>query len=145
MHIADMNRTTLILLSLLFVGCQGVPDAETAVRRALEEQKDAWNRGDIRGFMGHYLNEDGLTFIGSSGLRRGHDTVLNSYLEKYDTPEKMGRLDFEILEFKSLSKNTALLTGRWVLERKNDRPSGYFSLIWVYTDSGWKIIHDHTS
>lgn len=138
-------RYIVFFLGVLFIGCMRIPDAETFIRRALEEQQAAWNEGDIPGFMSYYLNDESLTFTGSSGLKRGYKTVLDSYLSRYDTPEKMGQLNFEILEIKILSDKTALVIGSWSLNRKTDRPSGYFSLVWANTNDGWKIIHDHTS
>jgi hypothetical protein len=37
---------------------------ETAVRQLLNDQTQAWNRGDIDSFMKTYWESDSLTFIG---------------------------------------------------------------------------------
>jgi ketosteroid isomerase-like protein len=45
-----------------------------------------------------------------------------------------------------LAADSALMTGRFVLSG-GDRPeqSGWFTLVWIRTPRGWKIVHDHTS
>lgn len=141
-----MKKYYIWLIAVLFiVGCTAPDNPEEEIKSALMAQQKAWNEGDIEEFMSYYVESDELTFASSGGIKRGHSTVLRSYLTQYDTPEKMGRLNFEILEFKPLSDRTALVIGSWELNRKQDNPSGYFSLIWEKKDEGWRIIHDHTS
>jgi len=140
-----MKNLLFALVAFALIGCGNQSDQESSIRKILNDQKAAWNRGDIPSFMSYYLADESLTFAGSSGLTRGHDRVRSSYLKRYDTREKMGELEFEVLEFKSLSDHSALVVGRWSLERAEDNPSGYFSLVWMYTNDGWKIVHDHTS
>jgi len=126
---------------------ENIPESnpKEEVLEVLRNQQDAWNQGDVRGFMKYYLNSEDLTFAGSSGVTKGHEQVLNRYLKNYDSPEKMGTLKFNILEFHQLSATSALVIGEWALERSPDNPSGYFTLVWKKANGEWKIIHDHTS
>jgi len=44
-----------------------------------------------------------------------------------------------------LSADSALVLGRWTLQRANDKPHGRFTLIFKRLPEGWRIVHDHTS
>jgi ketosteroid isomerase-like protein len=44
-----------------------------------------------------------------------------------------------------LSKDAALVLGRWHLKRAKDDPHGTFSLLFRKTKAGWRIVHDHSS
>jgi len=44
-----------------------------------------------------------------------------------------------------LSETSALVFGKWELERDADHPWGLFTLIFRKTPCGWRIVHDHTS
>ena len=120
-------------------------EASAAVRKVIEEQQAAWNRGDIEGFMDGYAREETTTFASGENMRRGWQTVLDRYKQAYDTREKMGALEFSELELKPLSPFYIMATGRWQLKRDSDNPSGRFTLLFRRTNAGWRIVHDHTS
>ncbi len=140
-------RTFLLFLFAFMMcnACMMEPTAEEEIVKVLKLQQDSWNQGDVVGFMNHYLNSEGLTFTGANGVTKGHQQVLNRYLDNYDSPEKMGTLTFNVLEFHELSSTSAYVIGEWSLQRESDNPSGYFTLIWEKVNGEWKIIHDHTS
>lgn len=119
------------------------PAAE--IRRVLEAQDAAWNRGDIEAFVNYYWKSGGLTFSGSNGVTRGWDGLLARYRRTYPNREAMGRLSFSDLEIRSLSPDAALVLGRWRLDRANDTPGGVFTLVVRKLADGWRVVHDHTS
>jgi uncharacterized protein (TIGR02246 family) len=116
-----------------------------AIRAVIEAQRDAWNRGDIEGYMDGYQRSPTTVFVSGDNVTHGWQTVLEHYKKGYDTREKMGVLTFTDLEITTLSKNSAVVVGRWHLQRAKDEPHGRFTLIFRRTRQGWKIIHDHTS
>ena len=118
---------------------------ETAIRTVLNEQRDAWNRGSIEGYMDGYDRSTETVFISGDSLTRGWQTVLDRYKKNYDSREKMGTLSFSEVEIKVLSKDAAIVFGRWQLQRAPDNPHGRFTLLFRRTKAGWKIVHDHTS
>lgn len=122
-------------------------DAEiiSAVRAVLEAQKDAWNRGDIAGYMAGYDRSLNTTFVSGDNVSRGWQTVHDRYQKNYNSREKMGSLTFSDLEVTVVSKDAAVMLGRWHLSRATDEPHGRFTLIFRKTQQGWRIIHDHTS
>ena len=120
-------------------------EAVAAVRKVIEEQQAAWNRGDIEGFMDGYAREETTTFVSGDQVRRGWQTVLDRYKQAYDTREKMGTLEFSELEFKPVSPFYVMATGRWSLAQVPGDPRGRFTLLFRRTAAGWRIVHDHTS
>ena len=137
-----------LLAAVLLTSCHGTLTeqiAEEEIKLAISEQQDAWNAGDIELFMSWYKNDENISFATSGGVLKGYDQLLKRYEKSYPNKEKMGRLEFELMEYIPAGENYAVLVGKWILYRANDTPQGYFSLLWERTDAGWKIIHDHTS
>jgi ketosteroid isomerase-like protein len=116
-----------------------------AVRAVLDAQREAWNRGDIAGYMDGYARSTDTIFVSGDNVTRGWQTVLDRYKKNYDSREKMGTLTFSDLEITPIGSDAAIALGRWHLQRAKDEPHGTFTLILRRTRQGWKIIHDHTS
>src|SRR6478672_2619937 len=76
---------------------------ETAIRQLLAVQTEAWNRGDLEGFMQTYWKSDSLLFIGKNGLKWGWQETLRNYQKSYPDTTAMGKLSFNILVVKKLS------------------------------------------
>ena len=115
------------------------------ILNVLEQQRIAWNDNDINEFMKGYLKSDKLVFSGSNGPVFGWNFVKDRYLKKYSTKELMGDLSFEINNLFSLSRKVAILLGKFNLQRKNEKLSGYFTLIFKKINGNWYIVSDHTS
>ena len=117
----------------------------TAVRAVIDAQRDAWNRGDVEGYMAGYARSPNTVFVSGDSVTRGWQTVLDRYKKNYDSREKMGTLTFADLEITTIGTRTAVVLGSWKLRRANDEPHGRFTLIFRKTKQGWRIVHDHTS
>jgi len=115
------------------------------IQAVLRAQQDAWNRGDIDGFMNGYARSASTVFVAEDEVRRGWETVRERYREKYSDRTKMGTLTFSEIEITPLSADAAVVLGRWRLRRTNDEPHGRFTLIFRRMPEGWRIVHDHTS
>lgn len=124
-----------------------VADTETtrAIRAVLDAQRDAWNKGDIDGYMDGYARSESTVFISGDNITHGWQTVLERYKKNYNTRDKMGALTFSDLEFTILGKDSVVVSGKWSLKRASDEPHGRFTLIFKRIKRSWKIIHDHTS
>ena len=115
------------------------------ILNVLEQQRIAWNDNNINKFMQGYLKSEKLVFSGSNGPVFGWNFVKDRYLKKYSTKELMGDLSFEINNLFSLSRKVAILLGKFNLQRKNEKLSGYFTLIFKKINGNWYIVSDHTS
>jgi ketosteroid isomerase-like protein len=121
------------------------PSIRTAVESILNDQQDAWNRGDIEAFMEHYWKSDDLTFSSEGKTTKGWTATLTRYRERYPSPEKMGHLKLSELEITPLGKSAAMVLGKWNVERESEPLGGNFSLVIRKFDERWLIVHDHTS
>lgn len=115
---------------------------DAAVRSEMDQQVQAWNRGDIPGFMQAYA--DDACFIGVKERTCGKAVVTGRYQRRYPDRAAMGRLAFDQLEVLEAGTDHAWCTGRWQLLREQDTLSGGFSLLWVRSPKGWRILRDHT-
>jgi ketosteroid isomerase-like protein len=142
----------LLLTMLLILGAMSVTFAQSKedkikgeVRKVMDEQVAAWNRGDIEGFMKGYWNSPQMTFVSGDNVTKGWQPTLERYKRSYDSRAKMGVLSFTDLEITVTSKESAVVLGRFTLVREKDKPTGMFTLNFRKFKDGWKIILDHTS
>jgi len=138
---------SFILVHMSVVNVQHASDIKSigAIRAVIEAQCDAWNKGDIEGYMDGYDRSDRTVFVSGDTVTHGWKKVLERYKKNYDTQEKMGELSFSDLDITMLGKESAVVLGRWQLNRSKDQPHGRFTLIFKKTKQGWRIVHDHTS
>ncbi len=118
---------------------------ESSIRKILDEQTAAWNRGDIDGFMKGYWENDSLMFIGKSGVTYGWKNTLENYKKNYPDTASMGKLDFILVQVKKLSGEYYHVTGKWHLQRSVGDIGGHFTLLFRKISGRWFIISDHSS
>ena len=138
---------TLLLLSIAVSISAQTKDEKTkaAIKKVMDDQTAAWNRGDIEGFMQGYWNSPEMMFVSGNTMTKGWQPTLERYKKSYDTRDKMGVLGFSELEITLIGKESAVVFGRFTLQRKDDKPTGLFTLNFRKFKDGWKIILDHTS
>jgi ketosteroid isomerase-like protein len=123
-------------------------NAQPAVKKinlVIENQRNAWNEGDLKAYMAGYWHSDSLVFIGKSGPKYGWENTLNNYLKSYPNRNAMGHLDFGNLKVELITNKCAFVRGSWKLTRTNDTLSGYFTLIFKKIKGKWVIVSDHSS
>ena len=139
-----MTRRIALFLPFACLLLAASPD-DAGVRKVLDDQTAAWNRGDLRAFVEGYAED--AVFVGTA-VTRGKGGVLARYEKTYNTPEKRGQLEFSELEIKQLGNGYASVIGRFHLTRTaagGGDARGIFSLLFHTTKQGWKIALDHTS
>ena len=137
----------IIFLFPLFIALNAVAQSkdELAIRKVLAAQNDAWNRGDIDGFMKGYWENDSLMFIGKSGVTYGWTNTLNNYKRGYPDTASMGKLIFTLIQVKRLSREYYHITGKWFLKRSVGDVGGHYTLVFRKINGQWVIISDHSS
>lgn len=141
-----MYAASLLAIFLFIFGCTSDASNDiAAIKDVMDKQVVAWNNGDIEGYMTGYWNNDSLLFIGSKGPKYGYGNTLSGYKKSYPDKETMGQLSFSSLQYKKLSDEYYHVTGAWKLTRKEDAPSGFFTLIFRKIDGKWVIVADHSS
>lgn len=118
---------------------------EVLIRNAMTDGLNAWNAGDIDGFMATYRHDDSLMFIGKSSVTYGWDNTLRNYKKSYPDTASMGKLDYQFISLKPLGKFYYSVVGKWHLKRTDGDLRGAFSLIFQKIKGKWLIISDHSS
>jgi ketosteroid isomerase-like protein len=147
-RVARLQRAiavTCIITATVSAAATPTESAVAEIRAVLRAQQDAWNRGDIDGFMDGYARSKSTAFVSEDSVKRGWQRVRDRYRKKYSNRTEMGALAFSDLEITLLSSDSAVALGRWKLKRANDQPHGRFTLIFKHLPEGWRIVHDHTS
>jgi beta-aspartyl-peptidase (threonine type) len=128
-------------------GEQFQAQVQEGVKHTLVSQIEAWNHGNLEGFMQGYWRSPDLTFYSGGAVTKGWEPTLQRYRERYKSEGKqMGQLEFQDLNIDVLSRRAAFVTGKWQLTMPDgSQPHGLFSLLVKKMPGGWKIVHDHTS
>lgn len=143
-----LGMKKIMIMFLSFIGtlqASAQQDDKILILNLLEDQRQAWNKGNILEFMQGYLKSDSLLFVGKTGPKYGWDTTLANYKKSYPDQKAMGFLSFDIKEVRMISDDYAFVLGAWHLKREKDDPRGYFTLIVKKIKGEWKVIADHSS
>jgi len=141
--------TTLLITIAFFVcSCSSTKNvsanAQTEITSAMNKCAEDWNKGDLDAFMSLY--DSASTFmtpngpIGISGMKENYQKAFfNGNMPKQN-------LRYEEMLVRSLGKDYALLTGKFILYGNNLKErTGRYSLVFIHRKQGWKILHDHSS
>jgi ketosteroid isomerase-like protein len=140
-----MKRFMFAAFILLSISAFSQDRNETAIRKLMDEQSAAWNKGDIEGFMHGYWESDSLMFIGKSGVTYGWNNTLKNYKKGYPDVTAMGTLQFTLIKVQRLSGRYYHVTGKWYLKRTIGDLSGHYTLLFHKLHKRWVIISDHSS
>lgn len=127
----------------------GVPDTWASdvaeIRAMTDASAAAWNQGNLKGHLALYV--DTVTFMTTNGPRPGVDAVERAFSEKYFRDGRPKQtLSFSQVVLRPLGRDAALETGRFLLSGGGEpEQSGWFTLVWVRTPEGWRVVHDHSS
>jgi len=152
MIMASSLRTVMLVAGLLVFGCASRPSSNviseadrSEIQAALDASVNGWNEGSLTKHLSLY--DPAVTAMTRDGPRPGVLAIEESFRKTYflgDKPKQ--NLRMEHVALRSLSYDSALMTGRFILEGGElPEQSGWFTLVWVRTASGWKVVHDHTS
>jgi ketosteroid isomerase-like protein len=122
--------------------------AQEAIKHLLVSQVEAWNHGNLEGFMQGYWQSPDLTFFSGVSVTHGWAPTLARYKQRYQSEgREMGHLEFQDLDIDLLSPRAAVVSGKWQLAMKDGKhPHGLFTLVLKrLPQTGWRIVHDHTS
>src|SRR5579875_927331 len=141
---------TLVPLSALALplaaGAQSADPLYTATPQQLDvvkviiKQQDAWNKGDLDGYLSHYKDAPDTQAVLAS-LVRGLNNIRAAYRQNFPSRDAMGNIEDTDVEVRMLGDNFALATGRYHLTRskKAGGPAeGTFSELFEKTSAGWQ-------
>ena len=136
--------TALILSLTLPLAAIQKSEIEKEMKRIHTLQRNAWNEGNIEGFMAPYWKSKKMTYQTGDTRLMGWDALLDRYKKVYPKGN-MGTLEFSDLIIHVLSEDSAYVLGKWKLKTETWTKQGLFTTILKRMEDGWKIIHDHSS
>ena len=142
-----MSHFLVVALGIAFAGMHvyaGEPSAQE-IRRVLDAQVDAWNRGDVAGFMKTYA--ENCTFV-SKTILHGRAQLQARYQTKYATRDAMGKVAFADIAIQQVDEKVAIVVGHWHLDRSaaaGGPAGGIFTLVFENIAGTWQIVLDHTA
>jgi beta-aspartyl-peptidase (threonine type) len=146
-----MRALAFLFTSLMFAmtaAAQSAGNADSsAIRQVIDQQQQAWNRGDLEAFMAGYWNSPELTFFSGARESQGWQAALDRYKKTYQAAgREMGKLEFATLRIEMLGPEAAFVRGEFHLTMSDGKtPHGLFTLIFRKFPDGWKIVHDHSA
>ena len=138
------------------LGCGSIGDApppsvpfprEVAeIEALLKQQNEAWNRGDLDGFMAGYWDSPDLEFVSGTTTTKGFQPTKERYFKRYRAEGmEMGALRFSEIATTVDGGAYATTTGKWKVEMSKGTSSGRFTLQLRSFKDGWKIVNDVTT
>jgi len=122
---------------------------EAAMKKVLDDSAEAWNHGDIKGFVAiSYERSPTTVYLTAQGPVMGYDAIESLYTQRWSKRAGgPGTLSTENLQFKPLSPDYAIVYGdyRLVFDGDAKPASGAFDLVFHKGERGWKIVSDHTN
>jgi peptidoglycan/xylan/chitin deacetylase (PgdA/CDA1 family)/ketosteroid isomerase-like protein len=130
-------------------------ETDDAIRRLVQDQVEAWNRGDLAAFTSVY--DDGAIFISPSGMVRGRQAVHERYTKRYPDRAAMGTLQLEIDDIRPVwgmeitpggdavpgRIHGASASGRWTLTYPDkEAATGRTLLVLARAGTRWTIVQD---
>jgi uncharacterized protein (TIGR02246 family) len=140
---------TLCMVALAGGPAVALTADEAAMKKVLDDSAQAWNRGDIKGFVDiGYERSPGTVYLTAQGPVMGYDAIESLYTQRWaQRTGGPGTLSTENLRFKPLAPDYAIVYGDYhlVFDGAAKPASGAFDLVFHKGEGRWKIVSDHTN
>lgn len=110
-------------------------------------QQNAWNKGDLDGYLSHYKNAPDTQAV-LANLVRGVDNIRAAYRQNFPNKDAMGEIEDSDIDVRALGDNYALATGKYHLNRPKKSGGsieGTFMELFEKTPNGWQIIFSQST
>ncbi len=119
------------------------------ISKSFGEWTDAWNKGDIEGYLDGYSDIPSVRYVSGKKVTKGKENIANLFRDR----GARGRLTLVHFETDCISDLDAVCFGQYrLVECNNDGPDdegktheGCFTVHVRKIEGSWKIISDHSS
>jgi hypothetical protein len=135
----------IALVGALLIAAQGPSPVDQATA-ALTAQAAAWNKGNVEEALGLYCDRPDMTWVSRSGVTRGFQAFAEGMRKDFKDPQRMGVMQFRLLDSRPLGRGQALTTIRWEITRAGSRIMGGVSTqLWQRCDGRLRVVLEHAS
>ena len=110
-------------------------------------QQNAWNKGDLDGYLSHYKDAPDTQAV-LANLVRGVDNIRAAYRQNFPNKDAMGEIEDTDIDVRPMGDNYALATGKYHLNRPKKSGGaieGTFMELFEKTATGWQIIFSQST
>lgn len=126
-------------------GKKGTSASLSAVKAALAQQAQHWQKKELGAYLSYYWNSDSLVWASRSGIRYGFTQTQAAWEKEYKSPQWMGAYSYEILTLRQLSDETVSATVRINRESLRGTSNQVVTQVWRKVGPRWVIILEHSS
>lgn len=116
-----------------------------AVAELFRAGSDAWNRGDVEGYLATYADTETVRWVSGDQVIIGRNAIAAAFKERFPTAEGMGKLSIKKLQVDLLTPSDALAFGEWHQQLGEAERAGVFTVHLTKFSAGWRIVSDHAS
>ncbi len=144
------TESLLTQLEQIAPGFQGWADelqggAKQAIRNVLSESSNAWNRGDLDGYMKSFWKDERLRHFFNDDITIGYSAMKERFEARYPDPNNMGTISGSQFDIQIFGPVTAIASGRWSYTHEEVVLKGVVTLVFQKIDDTWLIVHDHST
>lgn len=143
---------TLVVLALAasFGSCRfevgEEENLQESIESLLQRGVDAWNDGDLDGYVATYADASTTTMLRPEGRIVGRAAIRTALAPRFEPGAVRDSIRLEEVEVRPLPPLIGIVTGRYVLERSGNEPGGgWFTVVVRRAGEGWRIVHDQKS
>ena len=141
-----LTLATLILMASLGACRFEVEEEENlqeSIESLLQRSVEAWNAGDLDGYVATYADGASTTMLTSDGRVVGQEAIRTMLAPSFEPGAERDSIRFEDVEVRPLPPLIGIVTGRYLRERAGTvRASGWFTIVVRRAGVGWRIVHD---
>ncbi|MGE5944715.1 MAG: YybH family protein [Flavobacteriales bacterium] len=135
-----------ILLFFILSFYHGIAQTEEKDKKdilaVLKDQRIAWSKDDMEGYMEGFWKNDSLKFYGPNGITHGWDNMFEKYRRNYPDKDHTGILSYKINDISKISDDNYYVLGEYHIKRNAGNIDGFFMLLFRKIENDWKIIVD---
>ena len=121
-------------------------DPTGEVKKALEGQITAWNKGDLEKAMTYYWNSPEMLWVSKSGIQKGYQSVLEDFRKEFADKGKMGIYSYDSLHIEKISGTSVYFAISWKIILNGQKiMGGVSSQLWKKIAGNWVITAEHAS
>lgn len=121
-------------------------DAISDVKQALDEQVEAWNKGELEKAMSYYWESSDMLWISRNGTEQGWQEVLEMFQNDFTDRSKMGAYTYEPLHIEQIAPEAVYYVYRWKIDLQGKKlMGGISSQLWKKLNGRWVITAEHAS
>lgn len=139
-----MKKFLLLFFILSFYN--GIAQTEEKDKKdilaVLKDQRIAWSKNNLDGYMEGFWKNDSLKFYGPNGITRGWDNLFEKYRKNYPDKDHTGILSYKINDISKISDDNYYVLGEYHIKRNAGNIDGFFMLLFRKIENDWKIVVD---